>query len=68
MGDRRTWNRRCFTKSGIDPKDGERTYKIVSFKFKKKSFARPVLLTNKMASDWYIKKLKELGWEEGKEW
>lgn len=64
MGDRRKWNRRSFKFSGIDPKDGENTYKIISFKFNKKSFARPIVLEGKQAENWFMDQWKINGWDK----
>ena len=45
-------NRRIWRKAGIDPEDGEMTYKAVNYKIKDKRFARPIILTGKMASQY----------------
>jgi len=45
-------NRRIWRKAGIDPKDGEMTYTAVNLKIKDKKFARPIILTGKMASQY----------------
>lgn len=45
-------NRRIWQKAGIDQSDGEMTYEAVNLKIKDKRFARPIILTGKMASEY----------------
>jgi hypothetical protein len=47
-------NRRIWKKTGVDPKDGESLYRAVNVKIKKKSFARPIILTGWTASRYMI--------------
>jgi len=68
MGDTRRCNRRSFKFTSIDPKDGEKIYTVVKFKFKNKSFARPIILEGKQAQSWFINRWKEMGWKEGDNW
>lgn len=68
MADRRRWNRRSFKFAGIDPKDGEKTYYIIRFKLKDKSFARPIILNNKQSEDHFLNQWRKNGWKEGQEW
>lgn len=56
------WNRRSFKYTGKDPEDNESTYAAVSFKFKNKQFARPIILINKMAEDWMMESFRKNGW------
>lgn len=58
-------NRRIWRKSGIDPEDGQATYKIVNIKLKDKKFARPIILIGKMADEWFLKSWRDNGWVEG---
>lgn len=68
MGDRRRWNRISFKRNNIVDNDGEIIYTIVGFKFKNKKFARPIILTGKMAENWVLDSWREIGWKEGDEW
>jgi DNA modification methylase len=49
-------------------KDGESLYVTVSFKLKEKRFARPIILTGKMAREYFLDMWRATGWKEGDEW
>jgi hypothetical protein len=64
----KTDNRRQWRKSGIDSKDGEQTYKLVSIKLKDKIFARPIILIGNLALKYFLDSWRKNGWKEGNEW
>ena len=48
-------NRRIY-KVSIDPEDSELIYTVVNFKIKDKRFARPIIMTGKMANKYLHEK------------
>ncbi len=56
-------NRRSFKRYKLDT-DGQWIYHVVSFKFKDRKFARPVIISDKMAADWYMESFRKNGWTE----